>query len=359
VSAAGELAGQPPAPATATERPAVQGEPDGAALSAMLWGFFPAQVIQTLAALGVPDALDERPQEVPELAERVGADPQALGRLLRAGAGLGLLDPEPGGPWRLTPTGGLLRTGVPGSMGNLAQLFCGGPVWRAWGELAWSVRTGRPAFDEITGRGAFEYMAGDPRMLAVFTEAMAEGTRMAAPGAVASCDLDGVGTLVDVGGGNGTLLAAFLAAHPDLRGVLFDTPAGVGGAAEVLDPTRAEIVTGDMFEAVPPGDAHVVKSVVHDWSDDRAVELLGRVRAAMPPHGRLFLVEPVLAEDAAAWPGQFGMLMSDLNMLVAVGGRERTLAEFTALLDAAGLRLTDVVPFPPPTGYSAMRAVPA
>jgi hypothetical protein len=343
---------------TATAGPAT-GAGDRAALSAMVWGFFPAQVVQTLAALGLPDALGERAHGLPELAERIGADPAALGRLLRAGAGLGLLDREPDGTWRLTPTGGLLRTGVPGSMGNLARLFCGGPVWRAWGELEWSVRTGGVAFERITGHDSFAHMAADPQMLAVFTEAMAEGTRMAAPGAVVSCDLDGVGTLVDVGGGNGTLLAAFLAAHPGLRGVLFDTPDGVGDAADVLDPARAEVVTGDMFDTVPPGDAHVVKSVVHDWSDERATELLARVRAAMPAHGRLFLVEPVLAEDAAGWPAQTGVLMSDLNMLVCLGGRERTLAEFTALLEAAGLRLTDVVRFPPPTGYSAMRAVPA
>ncbi|WP_214407916.1 methyltransferase [Pseudonocardia lacus] len=338
---------------------ALRGEADRAALSTMLWGFFPAQVVRTLAALGVPDALGERPQGTPGLAGRIGADPGALGRLLRAAAGLGLLDHDPAGAWSLTATGELLRTGVPGAVGNLAQLFCGDPVWRSWGMLEWSVRTGRTAFEEVTGRSAFEHMAADPAMLAVFTEAMAEGTRAAAPGAVASCDLDGVDTLVDVGGGNGTLLAAFLAARPGLRGVLFDTPSGVLGASDVLDPARAEVVVGDMFDSVPRGDAHVVKSVVHDWSDERSVALLTRVREAMPAHGRLFLVEPVLAEDREGWAGQFGMLMSDLNMLVAVGGRERTLAEFGALLDAAGLRLTDVVRFPPPTGYSALRAVPA
>jgi hypothetical protein len=337
---------------------ATTGAPDRAALSTMLWGFFPAQVIQTLAALGVPDELGTGALGATELADRIGADRAALGRLLRAGAGLGLLADE-GDGWRLTPTGTLLRTGVPGSMGNLSRLFCGGAVWRAWGELEWSVRTGGVALERITGQTTFEHLAADPTLLAVFTEAMAEGTRMAAPGAVAACDLTGVGTLVDVGGGNGTLLAAFLAAHPDLRGVLFDTPDGVLGAADVLDAGRADVVTGDMFAAVPPGDAHVVKSVVHDWSDERSVELLTRVREAMPAHGRLFLVEPVLTEDPAGLAGQFGMLMSDLNMMVAVGGRERTLPEFTDLLTAAGLRLTDVVRFPPPTGYSAMRAVRA
>jgi orsellinic acid C2-O-methyltransferase len=340
---------------------AMTGAPDRAALSSMLFGFFPAQVIQALAALGVPDRLDAGPLTTAELGDGIGADPSALGRLLRAGTGLGLLEsPEgPDGTWRLTPTGGLLRTGVPGSMANTARLFCGGDVWRAWGELEWSVRTGGVALERITGRTAFEHISGNPTLLAVFTEAMAEGSRTAAPGAVASCDLDGVGTLVDVGGGNGTLLAAFLDAHPGLRGVLLDTPTGVSGAERVLDPARAEIIAGDMFEAVPPGDAHVVKSVVHDWSDERAIALLTRVREAMPAHGRMFLVEPVLSADPAALAGQFGMLMSDLNMLVAAGGRERTLPEFSGLLAAAGLRLTDVVRFPPPTGYSAMRAVPA
>ncbi len=331
---------------------------DRARVAGMLWGFFPAQVLRTAAALHLPEHLDE-PRTAAELAARAGTRPDTTYRLLTAMVGLGLATRDGAGCFALTPDGELLRPGVPGGLGGLAQLFCGDGPWRAWGELPASVRDGEPALERITGFSTFEAIASDPAMLAVFTEAMAEGTRMAAPGAVASCDLDGVGTLVDVGGGNGTLLAAFLAAHPDLRGILFDTPAGVLGADEVLDPARAEIVGGDVFDHVPRGDAHVVKSVVHDWSDERAVELLTRVREAMPPHGRLFLVEPVLAEEPAQWPAQFGMLMSDLNMLVAVGGRERTLAEFGALLDAAGLRLTDVVRFPPPTGYSALRAVPA
>jgi orsellinic acid C2-O-methyltransferase len=343
---------------TATAEPAT-GAADRAALQAMLWGFFPSQVMQTLAALGVPDLLGDDAADVADLAGRAGADPRALARLLRAGAGLGLLDRDPDGRWRLSATGGLLRTGVPGSTGSLARLFCGGPVWRAWGELERAVRTGRPVFEQITGRTAFEHMAADPELLAVFTEAMAEGTRTAAPGVVATCDLDGVRTLVDVGGGNGTLLAAFLAAHPDLRGVLFDTATGVGDADRVLPPGRADVVTGDAFEAVPTGDAHVLKSVLHDWDDERAGALLARVRAAMPPDGRLFVVEPVLAEDPAELAAQRVTLMSDLNMLVCLGGRERTRAEFTALLDAAGLRLTDVRRLPPPTGYSVLRAVPA
>jgi hypothetical protein len=129
----------------------------------------------------------------------------------------------------------------------------------------------------------------------------------------------------------------------------------------VLGPLaeRCEVVTGDFFEAVPPADAYVVKSVIHDWDDRRSVRILSRVRAAMPDHGVLFLVEPVLADDPDALAGQRTTLMSDLNMLVCTGGRERTEQEFTALLDEAGLRLDTVTAVPPPTGYSVLRAVPA
>jgi hypothetical protein len=332
-----------------------------ARLAELVFGFFPAQLIQTLARLGVPDALGDGPRTVADLAAATGTHPDPLGRLLRAATGLGLVRPAPDGTYALTPGGGLLRTGVPGSIGNLAQLFCGDAVWRAWGELEWSARTGEPAFEKVTGRPAFEHIAADATLGAIFTEAMAEGTRMAAPGVVTTCDLTGVGTLADVGGGNGTLLAAFLAAHPGLRGILFDSPEGVGDAAAVLGPlaARCDVVTGDFFAAVPSADAYVVKSVIHDWDDRRSVEILARVRAAMPEHGVLFLVEPVLADDPDALAGQRMTLMSDLNMLVCTGGRERTAAEFAALLHAAGLRLAAVTAVPPPTGYSVLRAVPA
>jgi hypothetical protein len=162
-----------------------------------------------------------------------------------------------------------------------------------------------------------------------------------------------------VGGGNGTLISAFLDAHPDLHGIVFDTPEGVGDAHRLLDPIRAEVVTGDMFTAVPAADAHVLKSVVHDWDDERSVALLTRIRQAMPAHGRLFVVEPVLPEDVAGLAERRGTLMSDLNMLVCTGGRERTPAEFEALLGAAGLRLTAITQVAGPTEYSILRAVPA
>jgi orsellinic acid C2-O-methyltransferase len=320
----------------------------------LVFGFFPAQVVHTLARLGVPDALATGSLDLDALATRTGTHPDALARLLRAAAGLDLVNRTSDGAYALTPGGQLLRTGTPGSIGNLAQLFCGDAVWRSWGELEWSVRTGEPSFEKLTGRSAFAYMADDQDLNAVFTEAMAEGTRMAVPGIVAACDLTGVDTLVDVGGGNGTLLAGFLDEHPHLRGILFDTPAG---ATATVVGERCEVVTGDFFQAVPTADAHVVKSVIHDWDDERSVTILTRVREAMPAHGVLLLVEPVLPEDPALLADQRMLLMSDLNMLVCTGGRERTEAEFAALLTAAGLRLTGVTEAD--RGYSVLRAVPA
>ncbi len=330
---------------------------DRARVAGMLWGFFPAQVLRTAAALHLPEHLDE-PRTAAELADRAGTRPDTTYRLLTAMVGLGLATRDAAGCFALTPDGELLRPGVPGGLGGLAQLFCGDGPWRAWGELPASVRDGEPALERITGFSTFEAIATDPAMLAVFTEAMAEGTRMVAADVVARCDLTGVRTLVDVGGGNGTLLAAFLTAHPQLDGTLFDIPSGVGDAADVL-PARAAVVTGDMFAEVPTADAHVLKSVLHDWPDDRAVEILRSVRAAMPDHGRVFIVEPTLPEDPAQLPNAYGTLMSDLNMLVCTGGRERTMAEFVQLLDAAGLALTDERPLPPPSRYRVLRAIPA
>jgi hypothetical protein len=330
---------------TGTERERVAG---------LVFGFFPAQVVQTLTRLGVPDALATGPLGLDELADRTGTRPGPLARLLRAAAGLGLVTQAAGGGYALTDGGQLLRSGTPDSMGNLAQLFCSDATWRAWGELEWSVRTGEPSFEKITGRSSFAHFAADPALNAVFTEAMAEGTRRAAPGIVAACDLTGVRTLVDVGGGNGTLLAAFLDAHPDLHGILFDTPSG---AVDLVVGERCEVVTGDFFADVPAADAYVVKSVIHDWDDERSVAILSRIREAAPAHAVVFVVEPVLVDEPAALDAQRTLLMSDLNMLVCTGGRERTEAEFAALLDAAGLRLAGVARAEP-SSYSVLRALP-
>lgn len=331
-------------------------------LVGMLFGFFPAQVLQTLARLDVAEHLAGGPLPVADLAARTGTDPDALYRLLRAAAVLDLVELTPDGVATLTPDGALLRRGEPGSVGRLAMLFCGELTWRCWGELAESVRTGDAAWERITGKPPFAAFDDDPELADTFTEAMAEATRNAVPGVVASCDLTGVRTLADLGGGNGTLLAGILAAHPGLRGILFDSPGGLGDAADVLAAAgvadRCRTAGGDFFTAVPTADAYVVKSVLHDWDDERCAAILAAVHAAIPGGGALFVVEPVLPREPEAMAGMRTTLMSDLNMLVCTGGKERTADEFAALFARSGFRLESITPCPPPTGYSVLRATP-
>lgn len=330
-------------------------------LIGMLFGFFPAQVLQTVAALDVAEHLSGGPLPVTELAARTGTEPDALYRLVRAASVLGLVALD-GDTATLTPDGALLRRGEPGSIGRLAMLFCGSRTWNCWGDLAESVRTGDNAWERLTGTSTFAFFDADPELADTFTEAMAEGTRAAAPAIVAHTDLSGVGTLADLGGGNGTLLAAFLTANPGLRGIVFDGAGGLGDAADVLRGAgvadRAQTVAGDFFDAVPVADVYVVKSVLHDWDDERSCALLRTVREAIPDGGALLVVEPVVPTGPGALDGMHTLLMSDLNMLVCTGGKERTHAEFDALLARGGFRLESVTPCPP-SGYSVLRAVPA
>ncbi|MGQ0717867.1 MAG: methyltransferase [Pseudonocardiales bacterium] len=191
----------------------------------LLFGFFPAQVIQVAARLAIADHLAAGPRSTAQLAASTGTDEAALYRLLRALVCIEVLGEVTPGSFELTERGQLLRSDVAGSIRNLAMLFCGHESWRAWGELEHSVRTAEPAWAHLFGP-PFEYLPAHPELNAIFNEAMAEASRMAAPGVVAAGDFARFGTVADIGGGNGTLLAAVLDAHPQLPGILFDTPRG-------------------------------------------------------------------------------------------------------------------------------------
>lgn len=328
----------------------------------MVFGFYPAQVLHTLVRLDIPDLLADGQAGVGQLAGRCGAHPPSLRRLLRAAVGLGLLA-DGGDRYELTDAGQLLRTGVPGSVRNLVLLFHGNATWRSWGRLDESVRTGEAAFPHVVGQEPFEYFAAHPAEEAVFNEAMSEATRASAAAVIATCGFEGAPKVADLGGGNGTLLATLLTAHPAARGVLFDTPSGLRDAERTLTGAgvrqRCEIVPGDLFTAVPAGcDGYLIKSVIHDWDEELATRILRRCREAMSRTSVLYLVEPVVPADPGQLAGTGSTLMSDLNMLVCTGGRERTEAEFRALLAAAGLALRSVTRCAPPTQFSVLRAVP-
>ncbi len=319
---------------------------DGPSLLDMVQGYVLAPIIHLAARLSLADHLADGPKTSAELATATRTHAPSLHRLLRALTCFGVVTQTGPDRFELAPRGTPLRSDVPDSIRSLVLLYCSERAWRSWGELEYGIRTGNVPSEYVWGMPTFEYFAKHPDMLATFNAAMAEHTRSVAPEIIAGYDFSRFGTLVDIGGGNGTLLAAILNAVPGLRGVLFDLPIGVERAAVTLTDAgvadRCRVVTGDFFNSIPEGaDAYLLKSVIHDWDDHEAVEILRNCRAAMADEGVVLVVERILPEEVS--PADIGAVMSDLNMLVATGGRERTAAEFRALYATAGLEPAELV----------------
>jgi hypothetical protein len=255
---------------------------------------------------------------------------------------------EPG-CFSLTPIGNCLRPGVPGSRRAQAILLAGPAQQRSWGKLLDIVKTG----DLPSGRPTFQFLAQFPEEAAIFNEAMTATALEASAAVVGAYDCSSFKRIVEVGGGHGVLLAAILAANPSASGVLFDLPQVVEGARRQMEAAgltdRCEITGGDFFQEVPAGgDAYILKSVIHDWDDAPALAILRNIHRAMPPHGKLLLVEMAIPEMADPAPATQIAARSDLNMLVNLGGRERTETEFRALFEQAGFQLTRIIPTPTP-----------
>ncbi len=321
-------------------------------------GFRVTQTIYACVELGIPDLLGDGERSADDLAEASDADPSALYRLLRALASLGVLHEADGRRFSLTDVGTPLRSDVPGSIHGWVRLMGRDHIWQSWGNLVRAVRAGENAFRMVHGVDVWEWRARHPEESAIFDQAMRAQTGAANASILAAYDFGRFGKIVDVAGGNGTLLAALLAAHPRARGVLFDQEHVVSGAepllreAGVLD--RCEIVAGSFFEWVPEGgDAYVLKWIIHDWEDPESIAILRTCRAALGPDAVLLLIERDLGppnENPVA-------KLADVNMFVMPGGRERTLDEYAALFDAAGLRLVGASPTT--TGYLVIEAAPA
>jgi len=231
----------------------------------------------------------------------------------------------------------------------MALLFAGPMVDRSWGDLLYSVETGEIAFNHAFGMGVFEYMSQHPEIAALFNEAMTAGSTQAAAAVAAVYDFSSFRALADLGGGHGVLLITILKANPHLRGILFDLPHAAEGGRKQIEAAglagRAEFVAGDFFQAAPGGaDVYLLKGVIHDWDDARSVAILKNCHRAMPPQGKLLLVEGVCPARMDRSPWTQIIAGSDVNMLVNAGGRERTDAEFNALLEAAGFKLTRIIP---------------
>ena len=308
-------------------------------------GYQLTQALSVAATLGLADRLADGARTSDELAREVGVHAETLYRLLRALASIDVFHEEPGRQFRLTELGAVLRTDAPESVRGWAA-FVGDPShWQAWGDLLHSVRSGENAFRHVHGMDPWTLRAQRPEDSAVFDRAMTSLSRQVAEQVIAAFDFGRFSSVVDVGGGNGAFLAAILARNPRLRGVLFDQPHVVAGAGPLLAAAgvanRCEVVGGSFFDAVPRGEAaYVLKAILHDWEDADCLRILRVCRAAMTPGTALLIVERELGPANARWEDKF----SDLNMLVAPGGRERATAEYAALVEAAGFRFVGVTP---------------
>jgi O-methyltransferase domain/Dimerisation domain len=311
----------------------------------LVTGFRVSQAIHVAVVLGISDLLADGPLAVAELAERTGSHERSLYRLLRALATAGVYEELDGQRFRSTPVGEELRTDAAESAAGQAA-FIGRPAyWQAWSSLLHSVRTGENAFRAVHGQDVWAFRREHPDEGAACDNAMTSMSRAVAAASLDAYDFGRFASVVDVGGGRGALLAAILRRWPDLQGVLFDQPHVVAEAPSLLDSVgvaeRCRIVTGSFFDAVPTGgEAYVLKSIVHDWSDAEAIAILRNCRRAMPSGATLLIVERVIPGPNEGFDATF----SDLNMLVSPGGQERTLDEFAALLSAADLRLTRAIP---------------
>jgi hypothetical protein len=323
--------------------PKLQEVPPAAALTGMLAGYWVSQALYVAARLNVADELAAGPRTVAELAAATGAHAETLYRLLRALASVGVFAEEEGGRFTLTPLAEPLRTG-PGSLRALALHWGEEPSWKAWGGLLDSVKTGRTAFPLVNGLDVFPYYAAHPESGQPFHDAMTGYSAMVGAAVVEGYDFSPFKQVVDVGGGHGGLLVDILKANPGASGVVFDEPAVAAKAPALIAAGgvagRCAAEGGDFFASVPEGgDAYVLKFILHDWDDERAVTILKNIRRAMTDDAKVLVIEAVVPPGNAP---DFSKLI-DLHMLIMTGGRERTEAEYAALFARAGLRLARVV----------------
>jgi hypothetical protein len=326
-------------------------------LGQMVTGYRTSQLVYVAAKLGIADLLRDGPRSVDHLAESASAHPGALYRVLRALAGYGVFAETEPRVFAMTPLAEALRSDVPASVRAYAIMNGADWFWSAWGNLLHSVRTGRTALDELMGAGIFEFLDKNPEAARVFDNAMTSLTSIQVQAIVSAYDFSRCPRVIDIGGGRGSLVTAILRAYPKATATLFDRPTVLQGMSDHIEglglTNRCAILAGDFFEGIPAGsDAYVLKDIVHDWPDERAVALLKNCRRAMKPEARLLVIERIIPAGNEPSPAR----LSDVNMLVIAGGRERTENEYRTLMREAGFRLARVIPTRSPS--SILEALP-
>ena len=323
-------------------------------MAVAVWG---ARAVYAAAKLCLPDLLADGPRTAADLAQATGMDTAALYRLLRALASRGVFTEVSSQRFALTALGAALKSGAPGGARAAVLTLAGDWQWKAWDNVLFSLRTGKPALGAAFGMPLFDYLTAHPDDGALFNEAMIGMHGAVGPAIAAACDFSHFRSIIDVGGGTGTLLRTILQENVHLRGTLFDLPETIREAQKSIAASslsdRCECVAGDFFKDVPEGhDAYVMAHVLHDWTDEQALPILRNCRRAIPDEGRLLIVEAVLPPGDTPHHGK----MMDLLMLTVTGGLERTAQQFASLLDSADFKLTRVIPTS--THQSVVEAVP-
>lgn len=318
--------------------------PPPIAMLQLISGFWISRCIYVAAKLGIADLVKDGPKTAAELAAATGTDAPSLFRVMRALASVGVFSHDAGDLFAITPLSETLRTDIRGSLRAFAMTELGEEHYPAWGELMHSVRTGQIAFNHAFGVDIWEFFASHPDNAKIFNDAMSGMTAQANEAILSKYEFAGIRTLIDVGGGHGSLITSILPRHAGMNGVLFDSPQVIEGALAAVSASgvgdRCRLVGGNFFESVPAGgDAIILKWIIHDWNDEQCVTILRNCHRALAENGKLILVEAVVPAGNEPHFSKF----IDLNMLVMTGGRERTEEEFRALYEASGFRLTRVV----------------
>ena len=297
-------------------------------------GYYLPRCLHAVANLGVADVLDNTPQPVAALAQATGADPAALDRVLRLLSAYGVFEFREG---RVAHTAAsrLLRADHPRSMRSLARMFGLSGLWEAVGELEYSIRTGKPSADKVLPGGVWGYLSAHPDASRVFDEAMTGKAHGQIAGVVAAYDFSIFDTIADIGGGRGHLLQSVLSTAPRASGVLFDQSHVIQQVSGIASD-RLRLHPGDFFkDELPTGDAYLVMEVIHDWDDVASMKILKAVRRAAPRNAKVLLIEAILPDDPGPnWPRTLDIVM------LAIGGRQRTLAGNSDLFSQCGFAMT-------------------
>lgn len=313
-------------------------------LDKMITGYWVSQAIYAAAKFNIAEHLNDGPKSVEELAQITSTDTDALYRLLRALASVGIFAEGESRQFSLTPMAEPLRSDVPGSKRALA-LMAGDEQFRTWAEIDYSIQTGKIAFEKVFGKPIFDYLGENPDKARIFDAAMTGIHGRESNVILEAYDFSGFGVLADIGGGNGSLMSEMLQKHTAMKGILFDLPHVVEHAKNNIESAgvsdRCDVVGGNFFEAVPEGaDAYLMRHIIHDWDDAKSLTILRNCHRVMPAESKLLLVESVIPSGNKPFGGKF----LDLVMLLIPGGKERTEEEYRALLSKAGFQLSRIVP---------------